>query len=228
MQRLTVEGRRYVLREQMRPAVHLAILLGCARTVCWWNAWLLAGALQVATIAYHLVLIRKNPAVLDARGTRHDGAKRQDRVFLGFLALFGAGAPVVAGLDAGAPGWTGGPSAVALGVALLLLGFAGTTWAMAVNAHFEVTVRIQADRNHRVVSDGPYRLVRHPGYAFGLLALGSVPLMLGSVWAWLPIGGLLLVTGARTAFEDRTLRAELAGYQAYAQVVRYRLVPGVF
>jgi protein-S-isoprenylcysteine O-methyltransferase Ste14 len=225
---LTSDGRRYVLREQIRPAVHLAILLGCAHTWRWWNAWLLAGALQAVTIVYHLILVRRNPAVLDARGTRHRDAKKRDRVYLGFLGLFGAAAPVVAGLDAGAPGWTGVVPGIAAGGALLLLGFVGTTWAMTVNAHFEVTVRIQNDRGHRVVDDGPYRLVRHPGYAFGLLALGSVPLMLGSAWAWVPIGGLALTTLLRTAFEDRTLRAELPGYQAYAQTVRYRLVPGVF
>ncbi len=217
-----------MLREQIRPAVHLAILLLCAQTWHWWNAWLLAGVLQIGTVAYQLVLVRKNPEVLNARGTRRRGAKKQDRIFLVLLGLVGLGAPVVGALDAGAPGWSGAPWAIAFGVALLLAGYAGTTWAMAFNAHFEVMVRIQTDRNHRVCSDGPYRHLRHPGYAFGMLALWSIPLLLGSAWAALPIAGLTLVTVVRTGFEDRTLRAELQGYQDYAQAVRHRLVPGVW
>jgi protein-S-isoprenylcysteine O-methyltransferase Ste14 len=222
------EGRRYIVREQLRPAIYLAILLGCAGTWRWWNAWLMVGALQLATIVYHRVLVRKNPAVLNARGTRHEGSKKRDWIFLGLLGLFGLAAPVVAALDAGQPGWSGPPWAIVLGLALLLPGFVGTTWAMAHNAHFEVTVRIQTDRNHRVCSEGPYRLMRHPGYAFGLLALWSVPLLLGSPLAVWPTLGATATMAARTAFEDATLHAELDGYPAYARDVRHRLIPGVW
>jgi protein-S-isoprenylcysteine O-methyltransferase Ste14 len=222
------EGRRYIVREQLRPAIHLTILLGCATTWRWWNAWLMAGTLQLATITYHLILVERNPAVLNARGTRHEGSKRRDRVFLALLGLFGLAAPVVAAVDAGRPGWSGSSWTIVLGLVLLLAGLVGTTWAMAHNAHFEVTVRIQDDRDHRVCSEGPYRLVRHPGYAFGLLTLWSVPLLLGSLLAVWPTLGATGVIAARTAFEDATLRAELDGYAAYAQSVRRRLLPGVW
>jgi protein-S-isoprenylcysteine O-methyltransferase Ste14 len=222
------EGRRYVVREQLRPAIHLAILLGCAGTWRWWNAWLTAGTLQLATIVYHLVLVETNPAVLNARGTRHKGSKKRDWLYLALLGLFGLAAPVVAAFDAGRPGWSGPPWAIALGVALLLAGLVGTTWAMVHNAHFEVTVRIQTDRDHRVCSEGPYRLMRHPGYSFGLLALWSVPPLLGSSLAVLPTLGATVVIVARTAFEDATLHGELEGYATYARGVRHRLVPGVW
>lgn len=188
----------------------------------------MAGTLQLATITYHLTLVERNPAILNARGTRHKGSKKRDWVFLALLGLFGLAAPVVAAFDAGRPGRSGSPGTIVLGMALLLAGFVGTTWAMAHNVHFEVTIRIQMDRDHRVCSEGPYRLVRHPGYAFGLLALWSVPLLLGSLLAVWPTLGATGVIVARTAFEDATLQAELDGYAAYAQGVRHRLLPGVW
>jgi protein-S-isoprenylcysteine O-methyltransferase Ste14 len=93
--------------------------------------------------------------------------------------------------------------------------------------HFEPTVRVQTDRGHTVIDAGPYALVRHPGYADVLLRLG-IPLALGSCWALIPAGISYLVLVVRTVLEDRTLRAELPGYQEYAQRVRYRLVRSVW
>ena len=102
------------------------------------------------------------------------------------------------------------------------------TWAESVNKFFEPTVRIQTDRGHRVIDTGPYAIVRHPGYASGYLLFVGMPLALGSLWALIPaiLSCLLLVV--RTILEDQTLRNELAGYEEYAQRVRYRLIPGVW
>jgi protein-S-isoprenylcysteine O-methyltransferase Ste14 len=99
---------------------------------------------------------------------------------------------------------------------------------MGVNPFFEKTVRIQTERNHRVIDTGPYAFVRHPGYLgfFGWLL--SVPLMLGAGWALVPAALAILSVVARTALEDRTLRRELDGYEAYADRVRYRLIPGIW
>lgn len=103
-----------------------------------------------------------------------------------------------------------------------------TIWAMAANRFFSGLVRIQSERGHTTVTGGPYRWLRHPGYAATILADLAAPLVLGSLWALIP-GGL---TGAiiviRTALEDRTLQAELAGYREYTRRVRYRLLPGVW
>jgi protein-S-isoprenylcysteine O-methyltransferase Ste14 len=116
-----------------------------------------------------------------------------------------------------------------LGNLLILLGFGFTTWAMAVNRHFEVTVRIQDDRDHHVVSSGPYQWVRHPGYSGVIIAFYfGMPLALGS-WPAAVIAAIGLVTMViRTALEDQTLQAELPGYTAFAQQTRYRLLPGVW
>ena len=108
------------------------------------------------------------------------------------------------------------------------LAYAISPWAMRVNAYFSKIVRIQEDRGHSVVSSGPYRIVRHPTYLGTILFELVTPIMLGSLWALIPGALTALLFIVRTALEDRTLREELPGYQAYAERVRYRLLPGVW
>ena len=99
---------------------------------------------------------------------------------------------------------------------------------MKANRFFSSHFSIQSDRGHTVASQGPYAIVRHPGY-LGMVA-GSValPALLGSVPA-LGVGVLSACLGVlRTAFEDRALQAELPGYREYARQVRYRLLPRVW
>jgi protein-S-isoprenylcysteine O-methyltransferase Ste14 len=89
-------------------------------------------------------------------------------------------------------------------------------------------VRIQTDRGQRVVSSGPYRWLRHPGYAGALLAYLATPFLLDSLWALLPALFLMVVLVIRTRLEDQILQVELPGYSDYVQRVRYRLLPGVW
>ena len=141
----------------------------------------------------------------------------------------GAKGVVVAGMDAGRyawsplPGWTAWP-----GIALFVAGSAVTTWAMALNRHAEGTVRIQSDREHAVITDGPYRFVRHPIYVGTIAGLPAVALVLGSAWALVPMALVIVLFVWRTALEDRALRQELAGYEDYVRMTPFRLVPGVW
>lgn len=107
-------------------------------------------------------------------------------------------------------------------------GYALTAWAMVENRFFSGTVRIQTDRGHTVISSGPYRLVRHPGYAGSVLATVCVPVILGSWWTFVPAGVAIASLVARTGLEDRMLRSELEGYAAFAERTRWRLIPGVW
>jgi protein-S-isoprenylcysteine O-methyltransferase Ste14 len=107
-------------------------------------------------------------------------------------------------------------------------GLAFVIWAMHVNRFFSSVVRIQQERGHHVVTGGPYRWARHPGYA------GAIPAIMASGLAL--CSGLATAVGAlgvplllwRTIVEDRTLRAELPGYGDYAQRIRWRLLPGIW
>ncbi|NIV36507.1 MAG: isoprenylcysteine carboxyl methyltransferase, partial [Anaerolineae bacterium] len=74
------------------------------------------------------------------------------------------------------------------------------------------TVHIQKDRGHTVVSEGPYRFVRHPGYLGSIMACIATPLILNSLWALIPAGLAILFLVFRTALEDRTLHEEVDGY----------------
>jgi protein-S-isoprenylcysteine O-methyltransferase Ste14 len=101
-------------------------------------------------------------------------------------------------------------------------------WALGENRFFSSVVRIQTDRGHVVCDSGPYRIVRHPGYAGNILPLAGIVLALGSIWTLVPAIVALIITVIRTTLEDRTLQAELPGYRDYARRVRYRLIPGIF
>jgi protein-S-isoprenylcysteine O-methyltransferase Ste14 len=99
---------------------------------------------------------------------------------------------------------------------------------MATNRFYSRYVRIQTERGHTVVMTGPYRFVRHPGYVGIIVFMLASGLALGSLWALIPAGILVVILVVRTGLEDRTLQAELPGYKEYARHVRYRLVPGVW
>ena len=88
--------------------------------------------------------------------------------------------------------------------------------------------RIQTDRGHMVCDSGPYRIVRHPGYAGNVLALPGIALALGSVWTFIPAAVALVIAIVRTALEDLTLQKELPGYPDYTRRVRFRLIPSVW
>jgi protein-S-isoprenylcysteine O-methyltransferase Ste14 len=111
---------------------------------------------------------------------------------------------------------------------VVLAGYALGAYALIENRYFSGMVRIQVERGHQVVSSGPYRWMRHPGYAGALLAYLATPLLLDSRWAFLPAALITIVLIIRTGLEDRTLQEELAGYRDYARRVRYRLLPGVW
>ena len=132
-------------------------------------------------------------------------------------------------MDVGRYGWSSlGVQYAVLGLIMMVVSSVLINWAMIENPHFEPTVRIQEDREHRVVSTGPYGIVRHPGYISGILWMSSIPLMIGSFYTFVPVALYSALMILRTYLEDRTLQVELAGYAEYAEKVRYRLLPGVW
>ncbi|MBA4062273.1 MAG: isoprenylcysteine carboxylmethyltransferase family protein [Isosphaera sp.] len=136
---------------------------------------------------------------------------------------------VLAGLDVGRFHWSPVPPDVQLaGLVGYVAASAVLLWAVSANPFYSSVVRVQADRGHRPVTAGPYRLVRHPGYTATLAGAVAGGLALGSWVAVLPLLALAVLFVRRTVLEDRLLRAELPGYAEYARRVRYRLVAGVF
>ncbi len=196
----------------------------------WTRGWIYFGVSLLSVGVNTVAMLRKNPGLIAARGNLHRKEIRTfDKVFMALYVPTSLALPVVAGLDAVRFAWTPLPwETLYPGVLVLLLGVAPVAWAVASNPFLEVTVRIQTDRGHRVVSTGPYRFVRHPMYLGASLGFIGAPLVLGSLWAFVPAGLAVVVFVLRTILEDRTLRRELPGYEEYAQHTRYRLLPGVW
>ena len=198
----------------------------------WVMGWVYTGMLFAFTIVSRIIVMRKNPELLAERGRSSErvNVKGWDKVLVLLVALVGPLAIfIVTGLDMRF-GWSSQvPLALQLAAWLLVaLGSLFATWALVANKFFSAVVRIQEDRGHTVITTGPYQIVRHPGYAGGILSTLATPPALGSLWALIPAIVTVFLSIIRTALEDRTLQEELAGYDDYAKVVRYRLVPGIW
>jgi protein-S-isoprenylcysteine O-methyltransferase Ste14 len=134
---------------------------------------------------------------------------------------------IVAALDAGRFHWTHpiGPASQLAALTVLLLTAGLEICAMAVNPFFSTAIRIQTERDHRVIDRGPYRYIRHPGYLAMVLSMPAAAIVLGSMVALIPALCYSLLVLLRVAREDEFLRENLPNYLHYAGVVRYRLIP---
>lgn len=209
-----------------------AMLFLAAGTLDWPMAWVYSVIVVVVAIASRVLLVTRHPDLAAERGrfTSGEGAKHWDKVLVPIVALL---LPLVELVVCGLDYRWNGPGRIALAVqiaaaVLMAAGYALGLWALLTNRFFSTVVRIQRERGHTVVSSGPYRLVRHPGYAGGLLYYVATPLMLGTPWGLVPAAVEVVLLVLRTALEDRTLQAELPGYVDYARRVHYRLIPGVW
>ncbi len=204
------------------------ILFGAAGRLDWIWGWAYLGIYLASTLV-NAWFLRRDPELIAERGQPGE-MPGWDKVLGGLwsLAQFVL-LPLVAGLDVRFA-WTGPVNAawhlaggLLFGVGLALFG-----WAMITNAFFSTVARIQSERSQTICREGPYRFVRHPGYAGAILQSIGSPFLLGSVWAVLPAVAAVVLMAARTWFEDRMLMADLPGYPGYARQVRHRLVPGVW
>jgi len=221
---------RWLLKSAFFLIISAAALFISSGSLEWWQAWAYLGVLGLVQVLNALVLIPNRPELIAERSQFQEGTKSWDRPLVGIMAFFGPLAMcIVAGLDK-RYGWSVPLqlSIVVFGLALILIGSLISLWAMASNEFFSGTVRIQTDREHHVVMDGPYCYIRHPGYLGGILYDFGALLALSSLWTFIPAGITLLVTLLRTAMEDRTLKEELDGYRDYSQKVCYRLVPPIW
>jgi len=207
-------------------------LLVCGGDFGWWQAWLYSLLIVAAGIGGHIWAEKRHPGLLAERQNIENiqSAKTWDKVLAPLMALsIGFPLVIVAGLDH-RYGWS--PEfplwLIVLGFILISLGYAFAAWALAENRFFSSVVRIQTDRGHVVCDSGPYRFVRHPGYAGNILALFGIVLALGSVWTLIPAAVASIIAVIRTVLEDQTLQEELPGYRDYARRVRYRLIPAIY
>ncbi len=203
------------------------VLLVSAGRVSWAAAWVYLGAILLIVL---INAFKMDPELMAERAGLQEGTAGWDLYLSVFVAMAGPLLTIIiAGLDQ-RYGWSGAVAVWQQAVALLLFlaaGFIGT-WAMAANRYFSATVRLQNDRGHSVAKGGPYGMIRHPGYAAGIISIVATPVLLESWIALIP--AIIVVAGyiVRTALEDSFLQKNLPGYRDYVATVKYRLIPGVW
>lgn len=206
------------------PLVALIIILP-AGAWDYWQGWMYLATIFVPMFFVLAYFIKHDPALLERRLRTREKESAQRKIialsYLYFLAAF-----ILPGLDVRF-GWSNVPGWVSiLADMIVFAGYMIFVWVMTVNSYLSRTVEVDADQ--KVVSDGPYAIVRHPMY-FGvsLLYIAS-PVALGSYWAIIPALVIIPLLVARIRNEEEVLLYELAGYAAYCQKVKYRLLPGVW
>lgn len=207
-------------------AITAACLFVAAGRLDWPRAWVLLGLSLLTGLAF---TAGRDPS-LSAERRNVKAGKSSDKVMVGISVLLG---PMAMWITAGLQCRFHGPSGhfsllffagvVAAGLSAVL-----TAAAMRTNRFFSAVVRIQSDRGHRVVDHGPYRVIRHPGYAGMIVFTLATPLILSSSWAFVPAIATVAATIVRTVMEEATLFRELDGYADYARRVRFRLLPGIW
>lgn len=212
-------------------AIPAIVLFSASGRLDWFWGWVYISLTAIFTIGSRITIAIKIPDLVAERGDslQKEDVKPWDRMILPLTFLLPLVMLIVAGLD-DRFGWSPGvPLLVHVtGLILTAAGYLLSSWAMVVNRFFSASVRIQAERGHRVVSEGPYRFVRHPGYAGSILSVVAFPLFLGTLWALIPAILAAISLVIRTGLEDSTLKEELEGYSEYEVSVRYRLMPGAW
>jgi protein-S-isoprenylcysteine O-methyltransferase Ste14 len=211
------------------PVGLLVLVFGPVERLDWLPGWIFVATLVAGFGVSGLVIAVVNPVIFRARSRFQAGTQKWDLVLLAVMLPAMVAEIPLGTLDSGRMHWSVMPSwVVVFGHVLILLAIAGTAWAQAVNPFFEPGVRLQKEREQRVISNGPYRLVRHPGYTAAIMLFIGVALALASWWALVPAALASSLLVLRTSWEDRLLQSGLPGYTDYAQRVRFRLLPQVW
>ena len=213
-----------LLRSLAFPAVIAVIVFTSAGR---WDLPFVWAVLGVMAGFYLVLAALGDPEMMQERLS--PGSGNRDRLTGSIGAVLLIGHWIVVGLDVGRFHWSYVPWEVqAAGVIGYAAALGVNIWAMRANRFYSSVVRVQTDRGHHVVDGGPYRFVRHPGYTATLFAMLSGGVALGSWIGMAPVLAFVALFIRRTLLEDRLLRLELPGYEAYARRVRSRLIPGVF
>jgi protein-S-isoprenylcysteine O-methyltransferase Ste14 len=194
----------------------------------YWQGWIFLAVFSMSVLAITIYLMKKDPKLLERRihaGSRAEKERSQKIIqFFGaiaFIALF-----ILPAIDHRFAWSTMSPYLVAAGDILVALGFFIVFFVFKENTFTSATIEVSAEQ--KVISTGPYALVRHPMYIGGLVMLFGVPLALGSWWGMLMIIPMALVIVWRLLDEETFLAKNLPGYSEYRNNVRYRLVPFIW
>jgi len=208
--------------------VMASLLFAAAGTFDYWQAWTFLAVYFTASLAITFYLMREAPALLTRRMSGGPFAEKEpvQRIIMSFASIGFIGLLVLPGIDHRLA-WSRMPIHVAIaGDLLVALGWLGIFLVFRENSFSSAIIELAADQ--RVISTGPYALVRHPMYVSGLVMLLGVPVALGSWWGVLIIAAIFPALIWRLLDEEKFLASHLPGYTAYQSRVRYRLLPLVW
>lgn len=202
-----------------------AILFLPAWSFCYWNAWLFMGILFVPMFIAGIIMLGKNPELLQKRLDAKEKEAEQKSVValsgLMFLAAF-----IVAGLD-WRFGWTHMPNWVVwVATGLFMLSYLLYAEVLRENTYLSRTIEVQEDQ--KVIDTGLYGIVRHPMYMATLVLFLSMPLVLGSVYSFIIMLVYIPIIGKRIRNEETVLEEGLPGYKEYKQKVKYKVIPFIW
>lgn len=219
--------RKFVIRTTIWLILLAVLLFATAGKFRWPGAWIYLAWAAIVSFGGGFWLARHDPALLNERlgSLIQRDQKGWDKLFMGVMVVLWFAWIALMGLDVRYH-WSHVPLyAQIVGFLLLILGCYLVWLTFRANSFAAPVVKIQKEREHRVITGGPYAYVRHPMYAGALLINIGAPLLLGSWWGLAPGALFTVLIGVRAVLEERMLRAELVGYVDYANRVRYRLVP---
>jgi protein-S-isoprenylcysteine O-methyltransferase Ste14 len=229
--KLTKSGIKVLIGTFLAPFIQGTILFVSAGRINIPRVWCYIVISFVCMSGGIMLVCRVDPELLNHRGRwkKKRDTKWWDKFLMPAYGIVGLYVLVVIiGLDIRFRWSYLGTNFAIAGIILFIIGSILIKWAMMVNTHFETTVRIQKDRNQKVITTGPYRIVRHPGYVGAVLWAVSTPLIIGSAYGLIPAAIAVFLLVIRTWLEDKTLHSELNGYAEYAKRVKYRLLTRVW
>lgn len=206
-----------------------ALLFVSAGRIDYTEGWVYLLTTLITT-ALNILFVRSDDELMKERSSPGEGTKNWDKAILGVSLLTFIATMIAGGLDSGRYhpsvemdwGWMSAGVLMMVGGQLIFL------IARNTNRFFSTVVRIQRERGHMVCDTGLYAVIRHPGYLGMIISNAGIPFVLRSEWSLLPAAVSILLMVLRTHLEDRTLKAELTGYEGYTLRVRARLVPGIW
>ncbi len=199
-----------------------------AWTLDYWQAWACLAVFFSVSAAMSVYLMRADPALLERRLKAGAGAEteKSQKIIQTFTQILFTALLVLPALDHRFH-WSRVPALVCiLGDVLIVAGFAIVFAVFRVNSHTSGVIEVAADQ--KVVSTGPYALVRHPMYSGALVLMAAIPVALGSWWGLLVVVPMTAAIVWRLLDEEKFLGANLPGYSAFQRKVKYRLVPGIW
>ena len=217
----------------VRMTLFAVALMWPAGTFLWWEAWVLVVLWSLYGLVVISDLLHKDPALLAERLKLIPLQKEQkgwDKALMLLFFIAGIGLYLLPGFDVMRYEWSE-PLPLWSRVTAMLIHipcFVLLWWIMRENTYLSQVVKVDKARGHKVITTGPYAVVRHPLYSVVIILLFAVPIALGSRFSLIVSLFLTLLLIVRTYFEDRTLHVELDGYREYAKRTTYRLIPGLW